>query len=119
MQDIELDGLFADARANAPMPSGALLARIEADALAMQLARAAPARRPSPRWRRASGGLSSGGLRMAAGLVSATLVGIVIGLAQPPALSGITDQLSAGSDPAAEFDTVELIPAFEPFAAEG
>lgn len=125
MQDSDLDGFFAAARAVTPMPSDALLARIEADGLRAQ-ARPRPvvSTRPLLSPPLLSRGLLSrglaalGGLRVAAGLVTATLVGLWIGLAQPAALSGLTETLSAPVTDAATLDTVELIPAFDLFATE-
>lgn len=118
MQDSDLDGLFAAARADGPMASGTLLARIEADALAEQARRAAPARvvRRPGLWARGLAAL--GGMRVAAGLFTATLVGVWIGMAQPVALTGIADQVSMSLSDDTGFDTVELIPSLDPFAAE-
>jgi hypothetical protein len=120
MQDSDLEGFFAAARAEAPMPSPALMARIEADALRQQALRA---RRQPTRTTRRYGPVARlfealGGAGVAAGLAAATLAGLWIGLAQPAPLSRLTEPLAGGSA-AAMLDSVELIPSLDPFAAEG
>jgi hypothetical protein len=118
MQDSDLDDLFAAARAAAPAPSAALLARIEADAR-HHLPR--PAARPA----RAPQGLlgrlvrAVGGPAGAAGLATASLAGLWIGIAQPQGLTTLTEGLTAGLGATAALDSVELIPALDPFATEG
>jgi hypothetical protein len=59
-----------------------------------------------------------GGTPVAAGLAGSILAGVWIGLAQPALLSGLTDRLG-GLAGAVTLDSVELIPALDPFAAEG
>lgn len=121
MQDSDLDDLFAAARAAAPSAPAALLARIEADGLRQQPG-------PVPRAVRAPAGLRGlfgrmvmavGGLGGAAGLATATLAGLWIGIAQPQGLSTLTEGLTAGLGVTAALDSVELIPALDPFATEG
>jgi hypothetical protein len=125
MQSTDLDDLFAAARAAAPQPSATLLARIEADALRLLPGSdLPPARRPVPQ-RRSLRGLFAdavgaiGGLAGAAGLATATLAGLWIGLAQPQGLSVLTEGLTAPLGVDIAFDSVELIPSFDPFATEG
>lgn len=117
MQDTDLDGFFAAARAAAPRPSAALLARIEADGLREQALRSRP---PAPSARRQAGWIGRllaemGGAPVVAGLAGAALAGVWIGLAQPAPLTGLADRLSG----AVTLDSVELIPALDPFATEG
>lgn len=119
MQDSDLEGLFAAARAAAPQPSTALLARIEADGLREQARHAQPAR-AAPKANLLARLLAAlGGVPVAAGLVTATLVGVWIGLVQPAPLTVLTDRLGGGLSGAVTLDSVELIPALDPFAAEG
>jgi hypothetical protein len=125
MQNGDLDDLFAAARAAAPQPSAALLTRVEEDGLRL-LPRSdlAPMHRPE-RPRRALRGLFAdmvgaiGGLGGAAGLATATLAGLWIGIAQPQGLSALTEGLTAPLGVDLAFDSVELIPSFDPFATEG
>jgi len=107
-----LDDFFAAARKTRPEPGADLLARVQADALAMQPvagARAAPAR--PGLWAQIVAAL--GGWPAVAGLATATVAGVWIGVAQP---AGLADSLSAvlyGSetlsvDPIGAFDLVLL-----------
>ena len=103
-----LDDLFAAARADAPVPSGALMARVLADALAEQpravaaVSVAAPARR---------GGLLSrlaglfGGAGALAGLGTAAVAGLLIGYVQPSGLVAVGDAV-LGSP----LEVVDLLP---------
>lgn len=110
--DLDLDGLFAQAAARDPIPSAALLARIEADALREQprpvaAAPAAPAVRPRPVW--GLGALLAdvlGGGRALAGLSLAAASGLWIGVAQPTALSPVTEYLTGTSTA-----SLELLPS--------
>ena len=82
MQDTDLDDLFAKARADSPVPSAALVTRILDDADAIQQSRAAPAHSPEQR-RRFSWIAAIGGGGVFAGLATATLAGLWLGIAQP------------------------------------
>ncbi len=122
MDEAELEGLFAEARATTPLPSGSLIQRIEAVGLAEQAAHAEPAVRRSatpPRGAlsRLSGWL--GGLGVTAGLATATLAGVWLGAVQPAGLSSVTDSVSRALGVTANLDRVDLIPSFDPFASEG
>lgn len=83
-----LDTFFAAGRAAAPEPSDALMARIMADAAAVQAAAATPAPAETTRGRDRFGLLGAfmaalGGWPAMAGLASAAVAGIWIGAAQP------------------------------------
>ncbi len=121
----EFDGLeafFRAGRAAAPDPDARLLARIEADALALQQARLAPppaavASRPS-RWSGLREAL--GGRRVMAGLVTATLAGLWLGVAQPTQLMALTrpvTQTLLGDS--ATLDQLDLIPTLDTVLTEG
>ena len=103
----DLDDLLARAAQNAPAPSPALLARIAADALREQPrpVAAAPRPRPAPRggWGFALADIL-GGSRGMAGLTLAAVSGLWIGVAQPAALSSVTDYLTGTA-------SVELFPS--------
>jgi hypothetical protein len=105
--DTDLDDLFAAARADVPVPSPALMSRVLADADAAQP-------RPAPRvaapvlrgaWF-ATLVAALGGAGAMAGLATATVAGLWIGLAQPAPVAALTQSLW----PAAEADIVELLP---------
>jgi hypothetical protein len=120
MQERELAELFAEARATAPQPSAALLARIEADA-----ASARPAGAPARPVSRPSGGALArwlaglGGGAALAGLASAAVAGIWLGVAQPAPVSAITGRVAEAFGQDSAFDYVELIPSFDALATEG
>lgn len=121
----DLDKLFAEARAEpGPATPPELLARVLADAYAAQDARApqpAPgvAGPPQPRrraglWRRAMG--LFGGTAGVAGLATAMVAGVAIGLVQPAPVSAMTMLLWPEE---AALDTIELIPNFGALLPEG
>ena len=117
MQDSDLDDLFARARAAGPVPSAGLIARIEADAAA-QSGRRVVLRRPRrSRWAGLVAAL--GGGAVLAGLATATLAGVWIGVAQPASLRTLTDTVSGEAAIDTSYDRVELIPSFDPFVTEG
>lgn len=98
----DLDDLFALARAEEPSP--ALLARVLADAEAVQ---AKPAPRRS-RWRFLSVLLAGAGAF--GGMATAALAGVWIGMAEPAPLAAVTEAFLP--------DTVDLIPTYEFLAEE-
>ncbi|MES2667370.1 MAG: dihydroorotate dehydrogenase [Pseudomonadota bacterium] len=115
----DLDLLFA-AAAQAPLlPSDALLARVLADAVTHQPPAAAPrpalraaaARRPGF-WTRLAAAV--GGAGVLAGLGSAAMAGVMIGFAEPAALSMVTGGIYETT-----LDAVDLVPSFDPFLTEG
>jgi hypothetical protein len=112
----ELDDLFAMARDAAPRPSASLMARVLDDALAHQPEPAPALLRQAPRrslWAVLS--TAFGGAVGFAGLASATLAGLWIGFAQPAPVSGLTGALWSDTP----MDSVELMPSFEQWMAEG
>ncbi|MBR9844401.1 MAG: hypothetical protein GYB25_14675 [Rhodobacteraceae bacterium] len=86
VQDQELDALFAAARDDAAQaPSSDLMARVLADAEAMQPKPAAPVVRPQSRGGLVSGILSAiGGWPSLGGLAAATVAGVWIGFSATP-----------------------------------
>lgn len=111
MTDDDLDGLFAEARADSPAPSPALMARILADAAAVQpRPAAAPPRRAVPRFGLGAVLAALGGFGSLAGLASAAVAGLWIGLAPPAAV----DDLAASLWPVDDVgDSIELFPDLE------
>lgn len=100
--DLDLDGLLAEAALRQPEPSAALLARIEADAQALQ---PRPAARPAPprrSWLAALADVFGGGGGVA-GLTLAAASGLWLGVAQPAGLLGMTEYLTGTM-------AVELLP---------
>ncbi len=115
----ELEALFAAARRDAPTPSADLMARVLADAEAAQAqAQAAPAARPTrpaarPRWRQVVDLL--GGWPAMAGLATAGVAGLWLGVAPPAALLdlplagfGTADPALVGMLPGVELDLLAL-----------
>lgn len=84
MNDETLEGLFAQARADPPQVSAALLARVVQDAQHMQ----AEPRGRVRNWWRALGGAPGWG-----GLVMATCVGFWLGVAPPEGMPYLADQI--------------------------
>jgi len=85
-----LDDLFAQGRATSAQPSDDLVARVLADADAVQ-AGAGPAQAVQPKqnlWMRMTDAL--GGWPAVSGLAAATLAGVWIGVAPPAAVQDIT-----------------------------
>ena len=100
-----LESFFEAARADAPQPSGALMARILADADRESEARSAAARLVEPSPGRLRAVLAAlGGWPVLAGLATATMAGVWIGVAQPMGVDplevvGGTASLDAGIYP--------------------
>lgn len=92
-----LDDLFAQARADQPAPSDALLARIAADAVTWQ-----PDPAPAPRRSLLAEFFETlGGWPALGGLATATVAGVYLGFVQPELLS------TTGAAPAATETTGE------------
>lgn len=111
---MDLEAMLQAARAE-PVPE-ALMARVVADAARVQAGFAAPARKAvRSAMPPARPGLlrrlvqAAGGATACAGLATATLAGLWIGLSQPDALTPVSEHLW----PAASGETVELIPSLE------
>ncbi len=104
--DRDLEDLFGAARAASPRPSEALLSRIETDARAVQEARTAEQAKPAAPRRGFWAVIEAfGGWPGLAGLSTAALVGVWIGVADPLDVSPlglISDQyaLLDGAEPA-------------------
>lgn len=96
----ELDDFFEAARAQTPEPDAAFLARVLADAEAAQTGFADPERpaMPAPGRRGMMAAMRAlGGWPAAAGLSTATLAGLWIGIAPPDALA-VTAQTLLSSE---------------------
>ena len=112
--EAELDRFFAAGRAEAPVPSDALLARILADADA----RAVPAAPRPPASR--SGWFAEllagiGGWPAAAGIAAAAMTGVTIGMATPEML----DSLSGGYLSVGGTQADDLLPSYAALLGEG
>ncbi len=107
-----LDAYFTDAQNATPQPSEALLARIMADAEAQAVQAPVPVRpaRFTSLW------AAIGGWPSAAGLVTATLVGVWIGVYQPAGLDQLADSYLGSGD---DSYLVDLMPAFDEILREG
>jgi hypothetical protein len=114
--DETLEALFGAARAEAQPLSDDLFARIMADAVAVDTARAVPQVRAAPRGWLASFGAMLGGWPSVAGLATAAMAGVWIGVAQPVALDGLglsSDTTQTG------YELQDLMPGFDVLASEG
>lgn len=91
LTDDALDAIFAEARAQVPALSGDLMARILQDAEAETRTREAPKPAPPPRtgWLETLSG-ALGGWPALGGLVASTVLGLLLGVAQPSGLSDVT-----------------------------
>lgn len=88
LDDLELDALFASARGQDTLPSGDLMERVLADALAVQTLAQASAAPVAPRRRWWQAALAAvGGWPAMAGLATAGVAGIWIGVSPPESLS--------------------------------
>lgn len=88
LDDLELDALFASARGQDTLPSGDLMERVLADALAVQTLAQAAAVPVAPRRRWWQAALAAvGGWPAMAGLATAGVAGIWIGVSPPESLS--------------------------------
>lgn len=113
--DGALEGFFAAGRNAAPEPSAAFLARVLAEAEAVQAGFGAGERRAAPArqglW---SGVLAAlGGWGGAGGLASAAMAGVWLGFAGVQGSGTLTSLLAA---PEEVVGTLELIPDFDSFA---
>jgi hypothetical protein len=120
-KDTELDQLLADLGARRPAVSDALMARVLADAVAVQDSAQSPsvpthvAARPlqGSLWSRIAAAV--GGGKVLAGLGSAAIAGVALGFAQPAPLAILTSAIwGQGLD-----ISVDLLPADDDFLAEG
>lgn len=88
-----IDALLAEARGQAPAPDDALMARVLADATAVQDARhTRPAPVPPGLWARAMEAI--GGWPALGSLTAATVAGLWVGIAPPAAVSDVTAALT-------------------------
>ena len=116
LDDFELDALLADAARDAPVPSDDLMARIMIDAQA-EIA-VAPVARPAEirqGWL-ASIIASIGGWPAAAGLATAAVTGLMIGLVPPTSLLELADDYLVASS-MYEFD--DFMPSYGDLLGEG
>ncbi|MBU2937437.1 MULTISPECIES: dihydroorotate dehydrogenase [Pacificibacter] len=136
LSDADLDTLFADAQSDAPVPSDAFMARVLADADSVQEASGAGL----PDWARSKPAQpvrkswfanlldSVGGWRGGAGLATATVMGLAIGLGAPTTVTDLASGTWGGTAVAqsagASIETTsyaldDLVPSFYDLAAEG
>lgn len=119
--EAELDALFATMRARAPEVPPGLMARIADDGLSLQADRARqPARVPARTGRLRQFFAQLGGWPAMAGLVSATVAGLWIGIS-PPTLIGSSVALLGGATAEAGDDLylVDAVSAYDILALGG
>jgi len=107
MTDHDLDSLLAAARTADRAPSPALMARVMADAMALQPKPASrPVLRAAPsRWFDRLAEVFGGGGALA-GISFAMLAGVFIGVVRPEPVAALTSALLTG----ARYEAVELLP---------
>ncbi|MGC8201887.1 dihydroorotate dehydrogenase [Aliiroseovarius sp. PTFE2010] len=111
-----LDDLFSAARADGPVPSGDLMARIMADAEAqIAVAQAAPVPARRRGWRAALAAL--GGWGAVAGLGAATFAGLSIGIYMPDPLNDLAQNVLG--TPYWDYSTIDMTASFYDLAEEG
>jgi hypothetical protein len=111
----DLDALFATARVSDVTPSDALMARVMADAAALQ-PKAAPMVRAVARktgvWTALAALFGGGGVL--AGLASVAMAGFFVGFVQPETVMALAGDWSMGS----VVETVDLMPGVDALLAE-
>ncbi|MDR7124884.1 dihydroorotate dehydrogenase [Pseudotabrizicola sp. 4114] len=111
--EAELDALLTQARADPPLPDDAFMARVLADAQALQprpqLRPARPARRGF--WARLAATL--GGAIAVAGLGTAAMAGLVIGYVQPEPMVSFAGSIGFGVS-----ESLDLLPGFDALLSE-
>lgn len=119
LDDTALEALFEVARAEAPVPSDALLARIMADAET-----ASPARPTPAPVRRGRGLIASvigalGGWPALAGMATATVASVWVGFAAPDQLNTLAGGILLSDDStfATSYDLEDIVPGDTGFSA--
>ncbi|MES2434271.1 MAG: dihydroorotate dehydrogenase [Pseudomonadota bacterium] len=108
----DLDDLLAGASRALVQPSEALMARVLADAAALQVRPVVVVARPRAGW---FAGLAAlfGGAGSLVGVGSAAVVGLFFGFVQPDGLGAVADLWAVGS-----VDQVDLMPQLDVLLAE-
>ena len=108
----DLDDLLAGAQRASMQPSEALMARVLADAAALQVRPVAVVVMPRAGW---LAGLAAlfGGAGSLVGVGSAAVVGLFFGFVQPDGVGAVADLWAAGS-----VDQVDLMPQLDVLLAE-
>ncbi|WP_103333930.1 dihydroorotate dehydrogenase [Pseudotabrizicola formosa] len=113
--EADLDALFAQARARPPALEEAFLARVLADAQALQshpAGQSAPRTRPrSGPWARLAAAL--GGALAVVGVGSAAMAGLVIGYVQPEPMVSLAGSIGFGVT-----ESLDLLPGFDALLTE-
>ncbi|MEJ1990610.1 MAG: dihydroorotate dehydrogenase [Maritimibacter sp.] len=117
LNEAALDDLFRAARAEAPMPSADLLARVMADAEAEIAAQPAPlpVRQAAPRKSHLRSLLEGlGGWPAVAGMITASVVGLSMGFVSPDQVNSLSGGLLLQSDMSttSSYDLEDMLPGF-------
>lgn len=121
LHDDELEGLFLAARAEAPVPSAGLIARILADAESQADSEPVPvpatARRPvrpgRGLWAAFVAGL--GGWPVLAGMATATAAGVWLGFATPETLNTVTGGILMPGQAETSYQLEDMVPSYGGF----
>ena len=111
----DLDDLFAEARRQAVPPSAGLVARVMADAEALQPRPAALSPAPAPRsfWAGFAGFFAGAGAMAGMG-TAAVAAGLFLGIAQPAPVAALTDALGV----TATDTSYDFLPGIDPLIDE-
>ncbi|GAB1477938.1 hypothetical protein MASR2M74_04810 [Paracoccaceae bacterium] len=112
----DLDDLFAEARATGAQPSAALMARVMADAGALQpQARTIALREAEPRglWVRIAALFAGGGVMAGMG-TAAAVAGLFLGFVQPAPVAALTEALGVTTVET----SYDFLPGIDPLIAE-
>lgn len=107
-QDDILDGMFAEAAAQQPVPSAGLISRIVADADAEQPKAQSlrPAKAAKAGWLATLADWFGGGMSLA-GMSAAAAAGLYLGVAQPASVLALTELVTGSTT----IDSLDLLPA--------
>jgi hypothetical protein len=112
MQDKDLDGLFALAARDRPLPSPALIDRVLTDAQTLQPEPASLALAPARQGLLARLAGMFGGAPVLAGVCSAAVAGVALGYLNPASMDVLTGGLTGT-------ETLELFPSADFLTTEG
>ncbi len=117
MENHDLDDLFSKARATKPLADDGLLSRVLADGIRLQPQAGLHVRNVAAPslglWARLTAAL--GGNRAIAGLGSAAIAGVILGLVQPTSVLALTSSVFA----AAPLEDIDLLPTIDAILTEG
>ncbi|MCI2398606.1 dihydroorotate dehydrogenase [Aliiroseovarius subalbicans] len=117
LDDAALEAFFTAGRADTPVPSSDLMARVLADAEAHQ-SKPRPIARPAQRRSLLAGLIAAiGGWPALAGMATATVAGVWLGFAQPDTLNALAGGTLLPGATETGYELEDLVPSFSNFGA--